>query len=446
MCEIKTDFHALIKDKAWKKLREELINLDIPQIADAIEYNSELESAILFRFLTREQAKEVFQELSHDKQGEIIEGLANNAGKVADLMNDMDPDARTAFFEELPGKVAQRLMQLLSKENLKTTRELLGYPKESIGRLMTPEYVAVKSHFTVAETLEHIRRFGRDSETLNVLYVVDENWKLLDDIDIHEILLANPEDKIADLVNHKFVALSAYDDQEKAVKVFKDYDCVALPVIDTAGVLLGIVTVDDIFDIAEEESTEDFHRFGAMQDAVVNPVNASISFLYKKRIFWLTALVFMNVFSGAAIANFEKVIESTVALVFFLPLLIDSSGNAGAQSATLMIRAMAMGDVKRKDWMRLLSKEFVVSLLLGITMAVGVGLVASIRAPQIILVVCLTMVLTVMVGSIIGMLLPFIFTRLKLDPAAASAPLITSIADISGVLIYFSIAKFVLGL
>jgi magnesium transporter len=319
---------------------------------------------VLFRFLSREQAKEVFQELSHDKQEEIVNGLAQHASKVAELLNDMEPDDRTAFLGELPGEVAQRLMQLLTPDNREVATRLLGYPEDSIGRLMTPEYVAVKPHFTVEETLAHIRKYGRDSETLNVIYVVDDNWKLIDDIRIREVILASPEQCISDLIDYKFTSLNAFDDQETAVSAFKMYDRVVLPVLDTAGTLLGIVTIDDVFEIAEEEETEDFHKFGALQDAIISPLQASVSFLYKKRMFWLTALVFVNVFSGAIIQNFENVLERTLSLVFFLPLLIGCGGNAGSQSATLMIRALAMGDVEIRDWTKLLGKEFLVSSLL----------------------------------------------------------------------------------
>lgn len=439
-------FHKLIKEEAWTTLKTELAKLDVPEVVNLIDRSNELQSSILFRFLPREEAKEVFQELHPRTQGEIIDGLANNATHLANLMNDMEPDNRTALFEELPGKVAQQLMQLLSMENLQQTIQLLGYPEESIGRLMTPKYVAVKSHFTVADTLQHIRRFGKDAETLGVVYVVDTQWQLIDDLRIRDILLADPDDKVADLIGDNPVVLRAFDDQETAVQVFKDYNRVALPVVDSANTLLGIVTVDDIFDVADEEQTEDFHRFAAVQDAIISPLQATVSFLYKKRIVWLMALVVVNIFSGAAIAHYESLIQSVVSLIFFLPLIIASSGNAGSQSATLMIRAMAMGDVHMKDWVRLLGKEFLVSLLLGLTMAAGVSLIAGWRAPEIMLVVVLAMIISVVVGSMLGMLLPFIFTRLKLDPATASAPLITSIADISGVLIYFSLATHLLGL
>lgn len=441
-----TNFHALIKNEEWTVLKEELTSLDVIAIVELIERSNELQSTILFRFLPRDIAKNVFQELNHLKQKDIINGLAQHATLLTNLMNDMEPDDRTALFEELTGKVAQQLMQLLSSENRQQAIQLLGYPEESIGRLMTPKYVAVKSHFTVKETLQHIRRFGKDSETLGVIYVVDKNWQLINDLRIRDILLANPEDKIDDLTKHKLVVLSAFDDQETAVKIFKDYDRIALPVVDSTNTLLGIVTVDDILDVAEEEQTEDFHRFAAVKDAIINPLQASVSFIYKKRVGWLLALVLMNIFSGYAMSRFESVIESMVSLVFFLPLLIDSGGNAGSQSATLMIRSLGKGDVRGRDWINLLGKELAVALLLGLTMSIGVSIVASWRAPDIIPVVSITMSLIVVVGSVIGMLLPFVFTRLKLDPATASAPLITTICDISGVLIYFSIAKLYFGM
>ena len=445
MIETNIDFEELIEQKDWNTLRRELKEMEPLDIAEIIEDLSDKDDIILFRLLSREEAKNTFQYLSHDKQEQIIEGLAKNVSRVSALLNDLEPDDRTAFFEELPGKITQRLLQLLSPEERSIATRLLGYPEDSIGRLMTPEFVAVKPEYTVAQALNHIREFGRDSETLNLIYVIDDNWKLIDDIRIREIILARPDQLIKDLMDDHFVALNAQDDQETSIRVFQDQDRVALPVVDSEGLLLGIVTIDDVMDVVEEETTEDFHKFGSVQGAIVNPLKAGVGFLYKKRIVWLFALVFMNVFSGAVLANFEVVIGQFVALVFFLPLLIDSGGNAGAQSATLMIRSLATGDVEISDWFKLIGKEFLVSLLLGLTMAVGVSLVASWRAPEIILVVASTMVLTVIAGSLIGLLLPFIFTKLKIDPATASAPLVTSLADIIGVVIYFSIASWYLG-
>src|SRR5690554_1956016 len=445
MIENEINLIKLVENRDWRNLKISLSEYDSNDIAQLFEELSENDKIILFRLLESSQAKEVFQLLPYSKQEEIIEGLAQNSHKISSLLNDLDPDDRTAFFGELPGKVTQRLIQELSPKERTITNQLLGYPKDSIGRLMTPEYVAIKTHFTVQQAFEHIRKFGRDSETLNIIYIVDNDWKLIDDIKIRELLLANPEQSIEEFMDHRFVALNAMDDQEVAIKVFKDYDRVALPVVNEEGELLGIVTFDDIMDVAEEESTEDFHKFGSVRTAVINPLKARVFNLYANRIVWLVALVFMNVFSGAILSSFEEVIAKVVPLVFFLPLLIDSGGNAGSQSATLMIRFLAMGEVKLSDWYKLIGKELVISLLLGLTMAIGVSLVASYRAPEVVIVVTLTMVLTVLMGSVVGLLLPFIFTRLKLDPATASAPLITSIADISGVLIYFSIASWWFG-
>jgi magnesium transporter len=445
MTEIAVNFQELIDDKQWKALRDSIITLEPIEIAEVIEELSDQEAVIVFRLLPRELAKDTFQHLEHDRQEQIIEGLAQNVTKLSSLLNDLDPDDRTAFFEELPGQITQRLIQLLTPTERSVATKLLGYPEDSIGRLMTPEYVAVKPQYTVEQALEHIRLYGRDSETLNVVYVVDDDWKLIDDIRIREILLATPSQTIAELMDNRYAALNAFDDQEVAIRVFQDQDRVALPVVDTEGMLLGIITFDDVMDIAEEESTEDFHKFGAFQDAIVSPLKARVTYLFKKRVFWLTALVFMNIFSGSAIASFEGTIQAHVSLMFFLPLLIASGGNAGAQSATLMIRSLATGEVEIGDWLKLVGKEFMVSFLLGITMALGVSLIAAVRAPEIILVVSLTMILTVIAGSLIGLLLPFVFTILKRDPATASAPLITSIADITGVLIYFSIATWHFG-
>lgn len=414
------------------------------EVAQALGELSEDDMFYAFELIEEENLHQVFRHLEDDRQQDIIVYLGHNREKLSTLLNALKPDDRTALLEDMPEHISRRMIQLLTPDERRIAVKLLGYPEESIGRLMTSEYVAVKPHYSIAEVIEHIRNFGRDSETLNVLYVVDNKLRLVDDLRIREILLAAPDKKVEDLMDHSFVSLNATDDQETAVKVFLDRDRVALPVVDGDGIMLGMVTVDDVMDVAQEESTEDFHRFGAMREAVNNPLTAPIGQLYKNRIVWLFALVFMNVFSGYAMQQFETTIQAMVSLVFFLPLLIDSGGNAGAQSATLMVRALATGEVALKDWAKLVGREVFIALLLGTTMAAAVSLVAGVRAPEIVVVVAISMVCIVLVGSVFGLLLPFIFTRLKLDPAAASAPLITSISDISGVIIYFSIATWYL--
>ena len=323
--------------------------------------------------------------------------------------------------------------------------DVAEYPEETIGRLMTSESVALRPEYTVAEALAHIRKHGRECETLDTIYVVDSYGVLIDDIRLRDIILASLDQRVSEIVDNDFTALAAMEDQELAIRQFQEHDAVALPVVDDHGILQGIITVDDVMDVAEQESLEDFQKFGSIQTAIANPLTASAYYLYRTRIVWLSALVFMNVFSGFAISRFEHIIQSMVALVFFLPLLIDSGGNAGAQSATLMIRALSIGDVQLRDWLRLIGKELIVSLFLGVTMAAGVALVASMRAPDVMVVVAGTMVLTVMISSLIGMSLPFLLTRFNMDPATASAPLITSMADITGVMIYFSFASWYFG-
>ena len=440
MIATQIDYNELIKNKNWRVLKRALQDLDNVETADLIESSTKTNKIILFRLLSRQQTKEVFKMLDHSEQEAVIEGLTEDSPKLSLLLNDIEPDDRTAFFEELPTDIAQKLIEKLTPEEQKITLQLLSYPKDSIGRLMTPEYLAIKAEFSVAEAFAHIRKHGQQSETLNVIYIIDDHLKLIDDIDIKDLILASPDELISNIIDHKFVSLHALDDQEMAIQVFKDYDRVALPVLSKDGVLLGIVTFDDIMDVIEEESTEDFHKFGSVQNASKNPLKERIFNLYKNRIVWLVLLVFMNVFSGAALASFEDVIQQVVALVFFLPLLIDSGGNAGSQSATLMIRYLALGEIQISDWYKLIGRELLVSFFLGLTMAAAVAAVASFRAPEVILVVCIAMVINVMLGSLIGLLLPFIFTKLNVDPATASAPLVTSLSDICGVLIYFSIA------
>lgn len=445
MNKIETNFLDLIENKDWRSAKVSVNAVEANEVVQVLQNAPNPDKIILFRLLTRDRAKNVFKLLSPSDQLEIVKALGERPQKVANLLNDIEPDDRTTFLKELPEDVAQPLIQLLSPEERKITKLLLSYPKDSIARLMTPEFVAIKPGFTVGESFEYIRKNGRDSETLNVIYIIDDDGKMIDDIRIGELLLASPNQLVEELMDYRFIALNATDDQETAVKMFKKYDRVALPVVNKDSALLGIVTFDDIMDIDEQESTEDFHKFGSMQSAIADPIKAKVFDLYKNRVVWLFILVFMNVFSGAAMTTYEEVIQSYVPLVFFLPLLIDSGGNAGSQSATLMIRYLAVGGIKLNDWHKLVGKEFLVSFSLGITMAIGVATIASFRAPEIIVVVGLSMIVTVIIGSLIGLLLPFIFTRLNLDPATASAPLVTSLSDICGVVVYFSIAAWYFG-
>jgi magnesium transporter len=437
---------TLINAGEFLALRPVIAQRDAVELAALIESLPGAQGGILFRLLPTPEAARVFMQLSSSKQLALVEMLDAKRARLISLFNTLAPDDRTALFEQLPGEVTQRLLALLEPKEREAAIRLLGYPEDSIGRLMTTDYVAVRPAWTVGQALRHIRRFGKDSETINVIYIVERGFLLVDDLRIRDFILADPEAGVQSLMDKRFIFLRATDDRETAIETFRKYDRVALPVTDAEGVLLGIVTIDDVLDVAQEEATEDFHKFGSIQDRIVNPLQTGITHLYRYRITWLFALVLVNVFSGAAIAHFEETIQSVVALIFFLPLLIDSGGNAGSQSATLMIRALATGEAYLKDWLKLMAKEIPVALLLGGTMALGVAVIAGFRAPEVLPVVAATMICIVLVSSLVGLSLPFVFTRLKIDPATASAPLITSLADIIGVLIYFSIATWYFGL
>lgn len=440
---VKLDIPELIRARDWATLREAMADWPAPEIADRLTELSKPDRVLLFRALPRPQAAEAFAHLEPHWQQTLLEDLTDE--ETRDLLAGLPPDDRTQLLEELPGQVTQRLLNLLTPGDLEEARWLLGYPAESVGRLMTPDYVALRPEWTIEQALAHIRAKGKDSETINVVYVVDREWRLLDDMELGRLILAVPGSRVQEIMDHAFVTVPAHADREEAVQLMLRYDLIALPVVDSDGVLLGIVTVDDVLDVAEQEATEDFHRVGSVAPLRTSLKDATVRYLYRRRILWLLALVVVNIFSGAGIAAFSDTIEASVALVFFLPLLIGSGGNAGSQSATLMVRALATGDVRLPDWLRMLGKELAVSATLGITMAAAASLIGVVRAPEVTLVVAATMFVIVIVGSLMGMLLPFLLIRFGLDPATASAPLVTSLADIAGVIIYFSIAAWYLG-
>lgn len=323
----------------------------------------------------------------------------------------------------------------------------MKFGAETAGSLMTSDYIALPMDYTADEAIDYLRDNLEGREDIHYLYVVDSEEHLKGVVAVRELLAADGRHLLARIMKTKLVKLDSEIDQEKAAKVFKDTDLVTIPVVSREGYILGVVHVDAMLDVLEQEVTEDLHKMASLTGSGESYLNlgllkAPISLLYRKRVLWLVVLVFMNVFSGAGIATYEELIENNVALVFFLPLLVDSGGNAGAQSATLVIRAMALGEVRMRDWFKMVGKEAFVAGLLGFTMALAVSLVGFFRGgPEIAVIVAITMICVVMIGSLIGLSLPFIFTKFNLDPATASGPLITSICDIVGVFIYFGIAN-----
>jgi magnesium transporter len=441
---LEPEIHSWIEARQWKRVREALRRWPAPDVAELLVLLPPPDRVLLFGALRPERAASAFTSLSAEAQIGLLDLLAEE--DTRHLLEHLSPDDRTRLLEGLPGEVRQGLLNLLSPEDLEEARELLGYPEGSVGRRMTPHYVAIRPSWKVSKALEHLRKMGRTAETLYRLYVVDEDWRLLDDLELRTLILADPDTLVAELMKRRFVSVRASASTQEALLLFRRYDGVALPVLGPDGVLLGIITVDDILREQERSVTADFHRGASIDPLQISVGQASIPYLYRRRIGWLLVLVLMNVFSGAGLAFFQETIEATVALVFFLPLLIGSAGNAGSQSATLMVRAMATGEVRARDWFRLLVRETGVSLLMGMTMALAVVLLAYWRGGfDLALVVGISMAFVVILGSLVGMSLPFLLVRFRMDPATASAPLVTSVADVSGVVLYLSFAAWWIG-
>jgi magnesium transporter len=441
---MRDEVQKLLERRDLGGLRSLLSSLPVPDVADLLREFEKGDRVILFRLLPRTMSSDVFAELDSESEEALISDLTDEEARR--LLAGLEPDDRTELLEELPGLLTQRLLNLLSPADLSETRLLLGYPEGSVGRLMTPRYVAVKAHWTVRQALEHIRARGGEAETINEVYVVDADWRLLDAVELSAFVLADLDDRVEAVMDRSFVSVPANEDRGRAVELVGRYDRFALPVVDSAGVLVGIVTVDDLLEVAEEEATEDFQRVAAIEPLGIAYREASVLRLYRKRIAWLFVLILIALLSSAVIAAFEQTLESMIALAFFIPLLIGAGGNTGAQASTLVIRALATGDLRRSEWARPLAKELVIGVMLGASMGTAASLLGLLRGGiEVGVVVGLTMLGIVLIANVIGSTLPFLLIRAGLDPAVASSPLIQTFMDAIGLTIYFTIAIVVLG-
>ncbi len=426
------DLEALIEARDFASLREETRNWPAGDLADLMEPLPAEKEAVVFRLLPREQAAQVFSNLPIEHQQDLLKAMAHE--EVVHILNDMSDDDRTELLEELPAQVTQKLLNSLSPEERRRASQLLGYAENSVGRLMTPHFVRVRPHWTVAQALDHIRRYGTDSETMSLIYVIDENGRLIDDLRIRQILLAAPETLISDLMDKRFVALKATDDQEVAVEAFREADLNALPVTDSQGVLIGIVTVDDIFDVAEEEATEDIQKMGGSEALDEPYMEIAIPSMVRKRATWLIVLFLSEMLTATAMSRFETEIARAVVLSIFVPLVISSGGNSGSQASTLIIRAMALGEVTLKDWWRVMRRE----ILSGLSLGTILGIIGFIRIST------WALLFHLLWGTLSGSMLPFLLRRIGLDPATSSAPFVATLVDVSGLVIYFTVAAIIL--
>ncbi len=438
------EFRQLIQAKQWKLVKQLLIGSNPWDISKLLHILKNEEMVFVFRLLPRELAAEVFSELDLSNQEYLLEQMGQE--NVRTILSMLDADDRTELFDELPAEVAHQLLDLLPSDQRKETLELLGYPRESIGRLMIPDYITVTEGTRVQDVFTLIRKYAKDNQTLDTIYVVDKKRKLLYFLPLRKFLLSDPLKKVEEVEGKQSISVSAFDDQEIAVKKMKDYNLVAIPVVDSRDTLLGVVTIDDAFDVLEDETTEDFHKKSALIPLGINYSDASSWMLYKKRIGWLIMLLFANFVSGSVIEHFEAAISTVVALAFFIPVLIDSGGNTATQVATLIIRAIIVEDFTMKKWFQAIKKEIVVGILLGTTL----GLILFFRgyfwldSGNIGAAVGISMTIIVLYANFLGVILPIVVYKCKLDPAVVSGPLLTTLVDAVGLIIYFNLARFFL--
>ena len=424
--------------------------------ADIAETLSELhadERLLAFLKVPKEYKAEVFSHLDPDFQEETIRSIASE--DVAEILNAMTPDDRTALFEDFPDELIKSSINLLNPQERRIALKLLGYNSNSIARLMTPYYIQIRKEWTVKKCLQQIKKVGKKMETMNHLYVVDERNKLIDDIALGSLLLAEEDTLISEITDNHFVAITTTTSKEDAVQYFEKYDRTAIPIVTESGVLVGIVTIDDILDQIEAQNTEDIQKFGGLDALDLPYIQTSWIEMIKKRATWLVILFFSEMLTASAMGYFEHEIEKAVVLALFVPLIISSGGNSGSQAATLIIRAMALQEITLKDWWYVMRKEIVSGICLG-----GIlGAIGFIRIMiwqktglfnyaeywvYVALSISLSLVLIVLWGTLSGSMIPFVLKRLKLDPATSSAPFVATLVDVTGLIIYFTIAGFFL--
>ena len=440
-----TKVKELLLKKDLKSLKE-VLNLETPvNIAEFIEANSDNEKdiIILFRLLHKELAAEVFANLDADEQIKIVGSI--NDDKLQSLLEELYFDDMIDFLEEMPSNVVKRVLENYKHENRSLINQFLSYEEDSAGSLMTIEYLSLRSNQTVKESLEHVRKYAEELETIDVAYVIDKNKKLEGEITLKKLLASSDDEVIENIMDKNILSVKTSTNQEEAVKLFKKYDLTVLPVIDKENILVGIITIDDMVDVIEEENTEDFQKMAAMAPSKEEYLETSVLHLAKNRLTWLLVLMVSATFTGSIISKYEEIIEQMVVLAAAIPMLMDTGGNAGSQSSTLIIRGMALGEIKMSDYLKVVWKELRVSLIVGL----GLGAVNFLRMNYILkqdfkmsMLVSFTLGITVVIAKLVGGLLPIGAKKLNLDPAIMAGPLVTTIVDALALVIYFYLAMF----
>jgi len=439
------DIKQLLEEKRYAELKEKIKDMQIQDIAEIVDELDTKNAIILFRLLPKEIAADVFSYLSSERQSEISMMIDEN--ELNEIVSDLFFDDKIDFLEEMPANVVKRILRNTSEAERKLINQFLQYPEYSAGSLMTIEFVDLKKEMTVAEALEKIRRVGRDREIVYTCYVTDAWRKLEGIVSLKDLVLASPDTKVEDIMKKDVIYVDTYDDQEEVADVFKKYDLLAVPVVDQEKRLVGIITIDDIVDVIEEENTEDIQRMAAIQPTEEEYLDATPFMIARKRLLWLLILMISATVSGYIIRKYQVALEAMVALAAFIPMLMDTAGNAGSQASVTVIRSLVLGELKFGDILKVILKEAQVGVLAGVALA----LVNFIRVYfvegygfGIAITISLSLIFTVIIAKIIGGTLPMIAKRIGLDPAIMASPLITTIADAISLTIYFSLAVWIL--
>jgi magnesium transporter len=426
-----------------KRVLADSLAADIVETINSLELS---EQVLVFRLLDKDMAAEVFSLLDHDAQEDLLGSFGKDRMKA--IIEEMDPDDLTELFDELPDKVVRQLVRLLPPAERSMVSRLMGYPEESAGRLMTPEFIKLRQTLTVEESIAKIRHIGIDKETIYYSYVIDEKGMLIGIVSLRDLLLASPEKRIEEIMTTNYVFAYTHDDQEKVAGLLAKYDINALPVVDHDRRLVGIITIDDVVDVITEEATEDMHKMAGMEAPEDPYFSTGFLTLGRKRALWLIVLLVLSYLSSVVLKHYSDVLQILVPLAFFIPMLTGTCGNTGMQSATLIIRGLATGEIELGDFLKILLREIFMGLFLGIIL----GLFSFIRArfvdvnPFIGIAVGIAVFVSVLAANMIGATLPLLLKKLKIDPAVSAGPFITTIIDVTSLILYFEIARIIFDL
>lgn len=437
----------LIEQGKYSEARKEIIEMNVVDIAQLFEELDRQKILVIFRILPKDIASGVFSYIPYELQRYIVESITDK--EIENIINELFFDDAIDFLEEMPSNIVKRVLKNTDENKRKLINQFLNYPEDSAGSIMTIEYVDLKKEMTVKQAIQHIKETGVDKETIDTCYVIDNYRKLEGVISIRKLILSEDSALVKDIMESDVIYVNTHDDQEKIASLFKKYDFLSMPVVDNERRLVGIVTIDDIIDIIDQENTEDFQKMAAMQPSEEEYLKTNVLVLAKHRITWLLILMISATFTGNIIRRYNEVLQSVVVLASFIPMLMDTGGNAGSQSSTLVIRGLALGEIKPRDVFKVLWKEFRISCLVGMTLA-AVNFVKVYFFEKvdflISITVCITLFFTVVLAKIVGCILPIIAKKLKADPAIMASPLITTIVDALALMIYFTIATWLLGI